>query len=123
MNEQLEPKEQVEPKEARLLAAASYVLFLCFLPPLLIKENGFAMHHARQGFLLFFVEIVLSILVYIVEHSIGLIPILGFLIVVLLKFATGIAILLVVVIGIVKAISGQTWTIPFVGEYSSKVPF
>jgi uncharacterized membrane protein len=115
--------EQPELKEARLLGAASYILFLCFLPPLLLKENKFAMHHARQGFLLFFVEIVLAILVYIVEHSIGLIPILGFLIVVVLKFVAGVAVLLTAVIGIVKAVSGQYWTIPVVGEHSPRVPF
>ena len=115
--------EQPELKEARLLGAASYILFLCFLPPLLLKENKFAMHHARQGLLLFFLEIVLAILVYIVEHSIGLIPILGFLIVVLLKFVAGVAVLLTAVIGIVKAVSGQYWTIPVVGEHSSRVPF
>jgi len=115
--------EQPELKEARLLGAASYVLFLCFLPPLLLKENNFAMQHARQGFLLFFLEIVLAILVYIVEHSIGLIPILGFLIVVLLKFVTGVGVLLLAVIGITKAASGQQWTIPVLGEYSSRVPF
>jgi uncharacterized membrane protein len=119
VNEQQQP----ELKEARLLGAASYILFLCFLPPLLLKENKFAMHHARQGFLLFFLEIVLAILVYIVEHSIGLIPILGFLIVVLLKFVAGVAVLLTAVIGIVKAVSGQYWTIPVVGEHSSRVPF
>ena len=115
--------EQPELREAKLLGAASYVLFLCLLPPLLLKENNFAMHHARQGFLLFFVEIVLAILIYIVEHSIGLIPILGFLIIVLLKFVAGVAILLLAVVGIVKAMSGQYWTIPLVGEYSPRVPF
>ena len=115
--------EQPELKEARLLGAASYILFLCFLPPLLLRENKFAMHHARQGFLLFFLEIVLAILVYIVEHSIGLIPILGFLIVVVLKFVAGVAVLLTAVIGIVKAVSGQYWTIPVVGEHGSRVPF
>jgi len=115
--------EQPELKEARLLGAASYVFFLCFLPPLLLKENNFAMQHARQGFLLFFLEIVLAILVYIVEHSIGLIPILGFLIVVLLKFVTGVGVLFLAVMGIIKAASGQQWIMPVLGEYTSRVPF
>ena len=115
--------EQPELREARLLGAASYVLFLCFLPPLLLKENNFAMQHARQGFVLFFVEIVLSILVYIVEHSIGLIPFLGSFIELSLKFTAGVAVLLLAVAGIVKAMSGQSWTLPVVGEYASRVPF
>lgn len=115
--------EQAEHKEARLLAAASYILFLCFLPPLLQKENNFSMHHARQGFLLFCFEIVLAIFISIVDHSIGRIPFIGFVINVVLNFAGWLAVLLVAIIGIVKASSGDYWKIPVLGEYHSKVPF
>lgn len=115
--------EQVEQKEARLMAAASYILFLCFLPPLLQKENKFSMHHARQGFLLFCFEIVLAIFISIVDHSIGRIPFIGFVITVVLNFAGWISVLLVAVIGIIKAISGEYWKIPVLGEYHTKVPF
>jgi len=115
--------QQVEQKEARLLAAASYILFLCFLPPLLQKDNKFAMHHARQGFLLFCFEIVLAIFISIIEHSLGRIPLVGFIMVVLLNLVGWLGVLLVAVIGIVKAVSGEYWNIPVLGEYHSKVPF
>jgi len=115
--------EQGELKEAKLLGAASYILFLCFLPPLLLRENQFAMHHSRQGFLLFCLEIFVAILVYIVEHSLGLIPVLGLVIVVLLKLVTGLGLLFIAAIGIVRAISGQYWRIPILGDYDSRVPF
>jgi fumarate reductase subunit D len=115
--------QQAEQKEARLLAAASYILFLCFLPPLLQKDNKFAMHHARQGFLLFCFEIVLAIFISIIEHSLGRIPIVGFIMVVLLNLVGWLGVLLVAVIGLVKAVSGEYWNIPVLGEYHSKVPF
>jgi uncharacterized membrane protein len=115
--------EHAEQKEARLLGAASYILFLCFLPPLLQKDNQFSMHHARQGFLLFCLEIVLAIFISIVDHSIGRIPVIGFIISVLLNFAGWLSVLIVAVLGIVKAISGQYWTIPVIGEYHKRVPF
>jgi uncharacterized membrane protein len=115
--------EQLEHKEARLLAAASYILFLCFLPPLLQKDNKFAMHHARQGFLLFCFEIVLAIFISIIEHSLGRIPIVGFIMVVLLNLVGWLGVLLVAVVGIIKAASGEYWNIPVLGEYHSKLPF
>jgi len=35
----------------------------------------------------------------------------------------GVAVLLLAVAGIVKAMSGQSWTLPVVGEYASRAPF
>ncbi len=115
--------EQAENKEARLLAAASYILFLCFLPPLLQKENNFAMHHARQGFLLFCVEVVFLIFLSIVHNSIGRIHFIGPVIYGFLAFAVGVTALLASVAGIVKASSGDYWKIPVLGEYHARVPF
>lgn len=115
--------EQAQNKEATLLAAASYILFLCFLPPLLQKENKFSMHHARQGFLLFCVEIVLLIFLSIVHNTIGRIHFIGPVIYGFLAFAVGVSALLASVLGIAKAISGEYWTIPVLGEYHTKVPF
>ncbi|MFH0779135.1 MAG: hypothetical protein V2A71_11010 [Candidatus Eisenbacteria bacterium] len=115
--------EQSELKEARLLAAASYVLFLCFLPPLVLRDNPFAMYHARQGFLLFLLEIFLAIFIYVVEHSLGLIPYLGLAIVVLLKLVIGLGLLFTAAAGVARAAAGRHWTIPVLGEYHHRVPF
>ena len=65
----------------------------------------------------------MAILVYIVEHSIGLLPVLGLITVVLLKLVTGLGLLFIAATGIVRAISGQYWKIPILGEYDSRVPF
>jgi len=105
------------------MAAVSYILFLCFLPPLLQKDNNFSMHHARQGFLLFCFEIVLAIFIAIVDHSIGRIPFIGTLITIILNFAGWVAVLLVAIVGIIKAASGEYWKIPVLGEYHTRVPF
>ncbi len=115
--------EQAEQKESRALAAASYILFLCFLPPLLQKENAFAMHHARQGFLLFCLEVVLAIFIAIIDNSLGRIPIIGLILVVLLNLVGWLAVLFTAIVGMIKAVSGELWKIPVLGEYHTKVPF
>ena len=45
-------------EEGRMAAIMSYIPFLCFLPLLNMKENKEAQFHARQGFILFLIEII-----------------------------------------------------------------
>lgn len=45
-------------EEGRLAAILSYIPFLCFIPLLNMKENKEASFHARQGVLLFIIELV-----------------------------------------------------------------
>lgn len=43
--------------EGRMAAIMSYIPFLCFLPLLNMKENKEAQFHARQGVMLFLIEL------------------------------------------------------------------
>ena len=86
------------------LAALSYVWVLC-LVPLLGSKDEFVKFHARQGFVLFIIELALVL--------VGWIPVIGW----LLSLAVGI----VAIIGLIKALNGEKWEIPYIYNLSKKI--
>lgn len=48
--------------DARMIAVMSYIPFLCFIPLLNMKQDRHAQFHARQGVILFLIEIVAVLL-------------------------------------------------------------
>lgn len=96
----------------RLYAAIAY-LGILFLIPLLVKKNSpFAQHHAKQGLALFFVWVVWGFVGFIFS----LIPQLS-----RLMQLGYLAMIIVAVIGIVKAWQGKWWIIPIIGEQARKL--
>lgn len=49
--------DRFKTEEGRMAAIMSYIPFLCFLPLLNMKENKEAQFHARQGVMLFLIEL------------------------------------------------------------------
>ncbi|MFA6393544.1 MAG: hypothetical protein WCW25_01580 [Patescibacteria group bacterium] len=89
----------------KTLAAMSYI-FILFLVPLLGKRDSrFAQFHAKQGLVLFAVELLVFMFIWI--------PLLGQL--------AMLALLIISVMGIVKALNGEWWEIPYIHEWSKKV--
>lgn len=96
-------------REGKFFAIISYVSFLCIISLVLKKDNKFALYHARQGLVLFVMEVAAFIL--------SIIPLLGWLIGVF-----GYALFLLVSIwGIMQAALGIYCRIPVVTEFSEKV--
>lgn len=86
------------------VAALSYAWIL-FLVPLLTKRHSkFAQFHAKQGLVLFVIELAASLL-YIF-------PVFGQLLM--------LAIIVVSVMGIVKTLNGEWWKIPYIYGWSKK---
>jgi len=103
------PQDEQEIREGKFFAVISYVSFLCIITLALKKNNKFALYHARQGLVLFVMEVVAFIL--------SIIPLLGWLIGVF-----GYALFLLVSIwGIIQAALGLYCRIPVVTEISEKV--
>ncbi|MFA4854843.1 MAG: hypothetical protein WC616_05820 [Candidatus Omnitrophota bacterium] len=103
------PQDEQEIREGKFFAVISYVSFLCIITLALKKTNKFALYHARQGLVLFVMEVVAFIL--------SIIPLLGWLIGVF-----GYALFLLVSIwGIMQAALGLYCRIPVVTEISKKV--
>jgi len=106
----------------RWYAAVGYLFFLCFFSLWKGRESDFIRFHSRQAFLLFMAECVSFLAILIVETTIGRLPFLGLLIVVLLQIVVYIAALFLSVMGFVKALFGERWVMPFLGVYSERVP-
>ena len=67
-----EEAKNSEVEEGKFFAVISYISFLCILALVLKKENKFAVHHAKQGLVLFVFESAVFI--------ISIVPILGWLV-------------------------------------------
>ena len=129
MNEETEEKAAVGEEElerpsdrSRWIAALSYLTFLCFFSLWKGKDNHYIRYHARQGFLLLLVEVIAVILLFILEMTLGRLQFIGLIIIILLQLAVGLGAVTLSVLGFVKALFGEYWHLPFLGEYRDRVP-
>ena len=101
------PTQSTDPdiESSKTIAALSYVWILFLVPLLGKRDSKFAQAHAKQGLVLFVVELIASILLWV--------PILGQLLM--------LAIIIVCVLGIVKALNGEYWEIPYIYKWSKKI--
>ena len=101
--------EEQEVRDGKFFAIISYVSFLCIITLILKKDNKFALYHAKQGLVLFVMEVVAFIL--------SILPILGWLIGIF-----GYALFLLVSLwGIMQAALGIYSCLPLVTDISEKV--
>jgi len=96
----------------------SYFSILSLVPLLTQKEDKFIQFHAKQGFALFIIAVILSVCVMILSY----IPIVGFLFGVISIFLP-LGILALSVFGMVKAYQGEEWRIPVVADLADKLNF
>ena len=106
----------------RWYAAVGYFFFLCFFSLWKGKDSDFVRFHSRQAFLLFLAECVCIVGIFIVDRTVGRLPFLGLLIVILLQIVVYLSALFLSVTGFVKALFGERWIMPFFGAYGEKVP-
>lgn len=91
----------------KTIACLSYVWILFLVPLLGKKDSPFAQHHAKQGAVLFITEVIASLFFWF--------PVLGQLL--------WLALIIVSVLGIVKALNGEKWEIPYIYDWSKKINF
>lgn len=96
-------------EDGKIFAVIGYLSILCLVPLLLKKDNKFALHHGKQGLVLFIGEVAAAI--------INIIPILGQLIWVLAVLVFGMFSLA----GIVQALMGNYWKMPVGGDIAEKI--
>ncbi len=102
----LNEEEMIE--EGRAAAILGYVPFLCFIPLIRMRHNKFAYKHGKQGLFLFFIEILAVF----------------FMVDVISNLFWGVLLILAVlsaIFGIIYAIQGKEFTIPFIGETANKL--
>jgi uncharacterized membrane protein len=117
-----DPEVVVLADHERWYAAIGYLFVLCFLSLSKGKESDFVRFHSRQAFLLFIAECVGLLVLVLVDQTIGRIPFLGFLIMVLLQTAVYLSALFFSVTGFVKALFGERWVMPVLGIHGERVP-
>jgi len=100
---------ELEIREGKFFAIISYISFLCIITLILKRRNKFALYHARQGLVLFVIEVAAFIL--------SIIPFLGLLIGV---FGYGLF-LLVSIWGMIQAFLGVYCKIPIISKIAKDV--
>ena len=87
-------------QEEKMWGVASYFWIVSILVLLLRRNSKYVQGHAKQGLLLF------------IGESLAIIPGIGWLIALIS--------VILAVVGIIKALNGEEWQIPFVGEAWAK---
>lgn len=101
----LSPEEIKDAEANKMVAALSYIWILCLVPLFLKRDSKFAQFHAKQGLMLFVVEIVGGLVFWI--------PLFG--------WALAMALFLLSIYSIVQVLEGKYWEIPTIGEYAKKI--
>jgi uncharacterized membrane protein len=104
-----EPQGKKDIEENKLVAAIGYIGILCLVPLLLKPKSQFAKFHGKQGLIL--------VIGWVINFMIGLIPVLGW----ILAFVGTIALVILSILGILKALSGEYWEMPYLSEYAKKI--
>ena len=100
-------EEGFQTEEGRLAAILSYIPLLCFIPLLNMKDNKEARFHARQGVILFLIELVA---VLFLVDGISDFVFKGILIV-----AVALS-----VVGIYFALQGKSYKLPIISDLADK---
>ena len=96
-----------EIEEGKAAAILAYFAFMCFVPLVKMRHNRFAVKHGKQGLILFFLEMIA--LVFLLPKISNFFW--SFVIV---------ACLAVSLAGILYAVQGREWKIPFIGDLAEK---
>ena len=96
-------KKDIE--ENKVVAALSYVWILCLVPLFLKKNSKFCKFHAKQGLLLFIIEVIGMVIFPI--------PFLGWLLFILVVIFS--------ILGVRAALAGEFWEMPILGKYTNKL--
>jgi len=97
------PDRDIE--DNRILSAVGYVWILCLIPLFLKRNSQYAQFHAKQGLVLFVAEIIGWLVFWI--------PLIGWILYVY--------VIVMAVLGIMNALQGKYWEMPFLGKYARRI--
>jgi uncharacterized membrane protein len=92
-------------QENKIVALFSYIWILFLIPLLAKRDSKFCQFHAKQGLVLFVIDLIASLFVWI--------PVIGQILMLLLAIIS--------IIGIVKVLNGEYWKIPYIYDWSEKI--
>lgn len=99
----MEENKQPAPakSDSNLMAALSYVWVLSVVMLIVRKDDEFVKFHAKQGLILF------------IASFIGVIPVIG--------WVVWLVVVVFDIIGFIKALSGERYRVPLVGDLAEKI--
>ena len=107
-----------EIEEGKTFAAIGYLGILFLVPLLAAKDNKFAHFHAKQGMVLFIAFIICAIIASILF----IIPFIGwFLLGPIAWLVVFIGGAVLAIMGIVKALQGEYWKMPVLGDWAEQI--
>ena len=89
-------------QDDKLMGALSYLWILSVVMLIIKKDSQFVKFHAAQGLILFIASIIF-----------WFIPVLGWIL--------NLVIVILIIVGFLKALSGEQWEIPVVGMLAKKI--
>ena len=104
-----DPQVKKDIKENKVLAAIGYIGILCVLPLALKPKSQFCKFHGKQALIL--------LIAGVINMVIGMIPVIGW----ILAPLGAIAIIIMSLLGLLKAINGEYWEMPYIAEYAKKI--
>jgi uncharacterized membrane protein len=112
MEEQTKPTPPAQDKdveENKVIAAIGYIWILCLVPLFGKKQSKFAQFHAKQGLVL--------LIGWFALWVVGWVPVFGWFVL----MVGSIALIVLSVLGILNALQGNYWEMPFLGKYAKKI--
>ena len=105
-------QEVIETSDETAIAAVGYIWILFLLPLLLKRQSLFCQHHAKQGLVLFIFSLIIT--------ALGSLPFIGWFIIMPIGW---IIIVVLGLLGIINALRGDMWEMPYFGKYAKKIKF
>jgi uncharacterized membrane protein len=112
-----------EVEEGKTLAAIGYLGILFLIPLLAKKDNAYCQHHGKQGAVLFGVEVIGFIVLFVLGLILGRVGCAGSLISGLLQLAFWLCVVILSVWGLIMALKGAYWKMPIIGPLAAKLKF
>ena len=104
-----DPQVKKDIEDNKVVAAIGYIGILCLIPLLLKPKSAYAKFHGKQALIL--------VIGWVINFIIGIFPVIGW----FLAFIGMIALTVLSILGIIKALAGEYWEMPFLSEYAKKI--
>ncbi len=109
-----EKLDEVQQEKNVVMALLCYLGLLIIIPLVTeAKKEAYVKFHIKQGIIL----LITSVVIWIASIILAFIPVLGWIIV----FLAWIGLLVLVIMGIVNALTGKENILPVVGKYADKI--
>jgi uncharacterized membrane protein len=95
--------------QERIFSAVGYIGILFLVPLLLMKDSQYAQFHGKQSLALF--------IAWVINALINVIPVLGWIV----SFFGSLLLCVLMVLGVIKAYTGEKWKMPYVHRLVEKL--